>query len=638
MTRSDKKNRKIFGGDRNIAEETLRIIVENSTNLFYIHTPDHVLTYVSPQSQQYFDCIPEEALVHWTDFITDHPINQSAIEITQRAIDTCERQPPYEVECMGRKGRKIWVEVNETPIVENGKTVAIVGSLTDITERKLAVEKLRQSEERYRHLYKETPVMLHSIDREGKLVSVSNHWLEALGYERSEVIGHRSMEFLTAASQRYAAEIVLPEFFQTGHCKEVPYQMVKKSGEIMDVLLSAVAEKDKKGEVVRSLAVMVDVTARNQAEEELRRSEERYRRLYKETPAMLHSIDQIGRLVSVSNYWTETLGYKRSEVIGKKITDFFTEESRGYAEAVALPRFFRTGFAKEIPYQLVKKNGEIIDVLLSATLETNRHGEPIRSLAVMVDVTDRLRAQKEIEKLNRDLEARALELESANRELKAFSSSVSHDLRKPLTVINCYCQVLEDQCHSGLSSDCQNYIKEISDEVMGMSDTIDALLDLSCATQDDLNRVPVDLGDLAKDVASDLNLAEPKRQVKFKIVHEAHVNGDAKLLKVVMENLIGNAWKYSATRKDALIEFGVTDIGGEVTYFVRDNGIGFDMAQAEKLFTPFQRLPSAEEFKGYGIGLTTVERIIRRHGGRIWAEAARGEGATFYFTLSKGNL
>jgi len=510
MTRLNEKHRKIFGGDSN-AEAILRNIVENSTNLFYMHTPDHVLTYVSPQSQQYFDCEPEEALVHWTDFITDHPINQSAVEMTQKAIDTGERQPSYEVECIGRKGRKIWVEVNETPIVENGKTVAIVGSLTDITERKLAVDKLRQSEERFR-------------------------------------------------------------------------------------------------------------------------------RLYRETPAMLHSIDQNGRLVSVSNYWTETLGYKRSEVLGKKITDFFTEESQRYAEAIAIPRFFRTGFAKEIPYQLVKKDGEIMDILLSATLETNQHGEPIRSLAVMVDVTERLRAKKEIERLNVDLEARALDLESANRELKAFSYSVSHDLRKPLTVINCYCQIIEDLCDARLNSDCRNYLKEISDEVFGMSETIDALLNLSCASPEDLNLVPVDLAGLAKDVASDLTVAEPVRQVKFKIAHEAHANGDEKLLKVVMENLIGNAWKYSANRKEAFIEFGVADNGGETTYFVRDNGIGFDMALAEKLFKPFQRLPSAEEFKGYGVGLTTVERIIRRHGGRIWAEAARGEGATFYFTLTKGNL
>ena len=353
---------------------------------------------------------------------------------------------------------------------------------------------------------------------------------------------------------------------------------------------------------------------------------------------MLHSIDQNGRLVSVSNYWTEALGYERSEVIGKKITQFFTEESQRYAEAIALPRFFRTGFVKEIPYQLVKKNGEIIDVLLSATLETNKHGEPIRSLAVMVDVTDRLLAQKKIEKLNVDLEARALELERANRELKAFSYSVSHDLRKPLTVINCCCQISDDLCGTRLNDDCRHYFKEISNEVLGMGETIDALLSLSCATYDDLNFVPVDLSSLAKDVASDLALAEPVRQVKFKIAYEAHATGDRKLLKMVMENLIGNAWKYSSNQEEALIEFGIVDDSGQAPYFVRNNGIGFDMSHAEKLFAPFQRLPSAEEFKGYGVGLATVERIIHRHGGRVWAEANRGEGATFYFTLSKESI
>src|SRR5210317_1000143 len=228
MTNANGKYRKIFGGDSSKAEETLRRIVENSTNLFYMHTPDHVLTYVSPQSQQYFDCEPEEALVHWTDFITDHPINQSAVEMTQKAIDTGERQPSYEVECIGRKGRKIWVEVNETPIVENGKTVAIVGSLTDITERKLAVDKLRQSEERFRRLYRETPAMLHSIDQNGRLVSVSNYWTETLGYKRSEVLGKKITDFFTEESQRYAEAIAIPRFFRTGFAKEIPYQLVKK--------------------------------------------------------------------------------------------------------------------------------------------------------------------------------------------------------------------------------------------------------------------------------------------------------------------------------------------------------------------------------------------------------------------------
>ena len=251
------------------AESTLHHIVENSSHLFYIHTADHVLTYVSPQSRQFFDCAPEEALVRWTELITDHPVNQAAIEITQRAIDTGLRQPPYEIECLSRSGRKIWVEVNETPLVENGRTVAIVGSLTDITVRKQVEEELRRSEERYRRLYNDTPVMLHSIDHEGRLVSVSNYWLETLGYTRDEVLGRKTSEFLTEASKRYAKEVVLPAFFQTGSCHEVAYQFVKKNGEVLDILLSAIAERNDEGEVIRSLAVMIDVTERKRAEKEI---------------------------------------------------------------------------------------------------------------------------------------------------------------------------------------------------------------------------------------------------------------------------------------------------------------------------------------------------------------------------------
>jgi PAS domain S-box-containing protein len=181
-------------------------------------------------------------------------------------------------------------------------------------------------------------------------------------------------------------------------------------------------------------------------EEELRLSEERYRRLYNQTPVMLHSIDDDGRLVSVSDYWLETLGYERSEVLGRRTTEFLTESSRHYATEAILPDFFLTGSCKEVPYRFVKKNGEALDVLLSAIAERNDEGEVVRSLAVMVDVTDRKRAEEEIEQLNTDLAARAIALENANRELEAFSYSVSHDLRKPLTVISGYSQVIRETC------------------------------------------------------------------------------------------------------------------------------------------------------------------------------------------------
>lgn len=405
------------------------------------------------------------------------------------------------------------------------------------------------------------------------------------------------------------------------------------------VIVAGVGNKDEEYDEtdVRQLTLLMQgmwrLIQRKQVEEELRRSEERYRRLYNETPVMLHSIDHDGRLVSVSNYWLETLGYERGEVLGRKTSEFLTEGSRCYAEEVVLPEFFRTGSCREVPYQFVKKNGEILDILLSAIAERNDEGKVLRSLAVMTDVTERKRAEEEVEKLNADLAARAIELENANRELEAFSYSVSHDLRKPLTVITGYSQVIKELCGKDMSGHCQGYLQEIFDGALRMNELIDALLKLSCATCGELHREAVDFSGIAYDVASDLALAEPERPVRFKIASGITVNGDAKLLRVVLENLFGNAWKYTSGREDVVIEFGMTDIDGKAVCYVRDNGTGFDMAHAEKLFAPFQRLPGADKFKGHGIGLGTVERIIRRHGGRIWAEGEPGRGATFWFTL-----
>ena len=361
-------------------EQRLRDIVEHSTNLFYMHTTDHLLTYVSPQSRQFFDCEPEEAMVRWMELITDNPVNRHAIEATQRAIDTGERQPPYQVECVGKKGRKIWVEVNETPLVENGTTVAVVGSLTNITERK--------------------------------------------------------------------------------------------------------------------------------------------------------------------------------------------------------------------------------------------------------------RAESKIETLNAELAARAAELEAANKKLETFNYTVAHDLRTPLTVINGFCQLVLMQNGDKLDDQCKEYLQEAYDSTCRMNHLIDTLLNFSRLIQKDLSREMVDLSGIAQTVAAGLKLADPAHRVTFRITEGMSAKGDECLLQVVLENLLGNAWKYTRSKEEAIIEFGMTEIDGQPVWFVRDNGPGFDMEDADKLFTPFQRLTgTADSAKGHGIGLATVERIIRRHGGRVWAEGEAGKGATFYFTF-----
>lgn len=264
-------------------------------------------------------------------------------------------------------------------------------------------------------------------------------------------------------------------------------------------------------------------------------------------------------------------------------------------------------------------------------------GRVIQMIEYALDITERRLAEQAIEVLNTNLTARAVDLENANRELEAFNYTVSHDLRKPLTVINGYCQAVLEMGGSNLNERCKDYLREIYDGTLRMNELIDTLLDFSRLTHVELHPETFDLGKIAKEMAAELMMNEPERRVAFRIVDGMAVNGDAHLLRVVLENLIGNAWKYTGTREEGEIEFGMTEIEGKPAWFVRDNGVGFAMAHAEKLFIPFQRLPGTGGFKGHGIGLATVQRIIGRHGGKVWAEGEPGRGAIFYFTLPAYN-
>jgi DNA-binding response OmpR family regulator len=225
------------------------------------------------------------------------------------------------------------------------------------------------------------------------------------------------------------------------------------------------------------------------------------------------------------------------------------------------------------------------------------------------------------------------ELEAKNRELEAFSYAVSHDLRAPLRAIDGFSDALISQYRDLLDDKGKHYLRRIHEGSLRMGQLIEDLLDLSRITRRALSRERVNLSDLALEIASELRAEHPQRQVEFAIAPDLAAVGDRHLLRIALQNLAANAWKFTGKCQCARIEFGVRQQDGERVYFVRDNGVGFDMAYADKLFTPFQRLHGAQEFPGTGIGLATVQRIVIRHGGRVWAEAAVGKGATFSFTL-----
>jgi hypothetical protein len=248
-------------------------------------------------------------------------------------------------------------------------------------------------------------------------------------------------------------------------------------------------------------------------------------------------------------------------------------------------------------------------------------------------VAEKKRAEQEIVNLNQHLERRILELSAVNRELEAFSYSVSHDLRGPLSRIAGFSQALLESYADKLDDKGRLYLTRVNASAQRMCQLVDDLLNLARLSRADLRRDTVDLSALARSLAAELQAREPDRQVEVRIADGAVAQGDPALLRVVLLNLLENAWKFTRKHPAACIEFGVEDRDGQPAYFVRDDGAGFDMLQSHKLFNAFQRLHADSAFEGTGIGLATVDRIIKRHGGRVWAEGAVERGATFYFTL-----
>ncbi len=302
------------------SEESYRSIFENSIEGFYQTTAEGRFITANPALARMFGYnSPDEMMARTSDIGRQIYVNIEDRERLKRMLQEKGRADDFEAEVCRKDGSRFWITMNSRAVRdEDGKTWYIEGSAVDITGRKLAELALKESEERYRNLYTSTPVMLHSIDSYGRLVSVSDHWLRVMGYTRDEVIGRPSTEFLTEESRAFAREIVLPEFYRSGSCTDVPYRFVTKSGKVIDVNLSAVAERDGEGKLVRSLAVIVDVTERKKAEEKLRQSEERFRTIIEVTGAGYFRIGTDGVFQFVNAAWLQMHGYSsRDEVIGK---------------------------------------------------------------------------------------------------------------------------------------------------------------------------------------------------------------------------------------------------------------------------------------------------------------------------------
>jgi PAS domain S-box-containing protein len=409
-----------------------------------------------------------------------------------------------------------------------------------------------------------------------------------------------------------------------------------KDGSVHSVMASAAAL----GQAFSGthLVILFDITDLKKAERALRESEEHIRLTVEAIQDYaIMRIDTQGRVASWNAGAERINGYRSEEVLGQPMALFYPPEAVAAGEPARLLALAQHQGHCEDEGWRVRKDGSRFQARVTITALRGKQGELLGFSKVTRDITERKRAEERILALNSELEQRVKDrtaaLEAANKELEAFSYSVSHDLRAPLRAIDGFGRILSEDYAGLLNTEARGYLERMRNAAQRTGVLIDELLELSRVGRAVMHNETIDLSALAAEVVAQLRAGEPARAVQVDIAPDIAAQGDVRLLRLVLENLLGNAWKYTARATAAHIRFGATDQGGEQVYCVQDNGAGFDMRYAGKLFRPFQRLHTAQEFTGSGIGLATVARIIHRHGGRVWGEGEVDRGASFCFTL-----
>jgi PAS domain S-box-containing protein len=531
---------------------------------------------------------------------------------------------------------------------ESGKATRMIGTLVDVSQTRVMQQMLRMEHNLLDLITATSPVGMMFVEEDGHVGFANPRAEEILGMSKDQIVRrgyHSPVWQITTYTNANGREKELPlreVLIGNKSLKNACFALNRPNGERALLSVNTAPFLDPINEVGGTVVILEDVTEQKQHEQVLAESD----RLLRET----QRIAQLGSYVLdlAQDRWV--CSAKLLEILG--IDETFPLTLIGHFEIVHpdfrqpfidsyLNSVTRTGHF-EMEYKVVRVS-DGVERWVAECSEVSRDGSgaPSRMIGTIQDITERKAAEEAIRNLNEDLDRRVIErtsqLAAAKQEIESFSYSVSHDLRAPLRHINSYSAILVEEFGPALPTEAREYLDRICGASKRMGNLIDDLLTLTRVSRADMKRQSFDISSVAAQVAQMLSEGDPERQATFVIEKGLKAYGDSALVRLVLENLLGNALKYAGRGRTARIEFGQTsDVKGKPAFFVRDDGVGFDMEYSGNMFQPFQRLHGSE-FEGTGIGLATVKRIIERHGGTVWAEGKVDEGATFYFRLSSSS-
>jgi PAS domain S-box-containing protein len=473
-------------------------------------------------------------------------------------------------------------------------------------------------------------------DLSGNIFDANDAFLEMVGYTREDLLA-RKLRWDTMTPPEYAPldQRSIEELRTSGVCTPFEKEYIRKDGSRVPVLLMGALLE---GSQNNSVSFILDLTERKQAIEALQESEERFRHMADTAPVLIWMSGPDKLCNYFNKGWLDFTGRTMEQELGN-----------GWVQGVhpgdlqhCLDTYMKAFDARQdfkMEYRLRHFDGEYRWIFDMGVPRFTPDGSFLGYIGSCMDISDRKQAEAEIQQLNESLEQRVKErtaqLEAANKELESFSYSVSHDLRAPFRHISGFVDLLQKQASANLDDTSRRYLKLIAESAKNAGKLVDDLLAFSRMGRTEMRYTTINLELLVREVRRDIEMETNGRVINWQIQELPQVSGDPSMLRLVLGNLIANAVKYTQKRAEAEIEIGSTSDESEFVFFVRDNGVGFDMRYVHKLFGVFQRLHSVEQFEGTGIGLANVRRIIHRHGGRTWAEGVVDSGATFYFSLPK---